>query len=224
MQKLSILSEILTYISDYNKNAHTNFEIDAIRVTFSKQYKLLRLKELGTWRKIKPHSLIARKLKKRINQTQFTSCRQLEGYNIVYYNIQEPQYIKAQMVCFGLSQYEVDMSKKTVNLNAIDAIITILKDVSSVDICIDFTQTPNIEALRRHFFIDEVIGSNGQTFYVNNPRIMAIDKFYVYDKAAKNGLRGVLWRLEAQIPITNPNALFLPLDGLQSIFEILTER
>jgi hypothetical protein len=228
MQKLSILTSIFNYIAEYNNNAKTDFAIDSIKIEFSKQHKLDKLKTLGVWRKVrscaKVSSALKHKLKKRINQDQLTSAMYLNSH-IVYYNqLDKPKYRLANFVAFGLKQYNQDMSVKPFDFSLVDAIVTILKpDTLKIDICIDFTSTPNIMELKKIFIIDEVASTRGITYYCNNPNIMSIDKFYCYDKALKNTLQSTLWRLEAQISISNPKELYMPLNELMDIYEILTK-
>mgnify|MGYP006141188017 CR=1 FL=1 len=47
-----------------------------------------------------------------------------------------------------------------------------------------------------------------------------MDKVTIYNKAFKNGLDGVLWRLEATISIPNIRCLALPLQEFKQITDI----
>ena len=42
-----------------------------------------------------------------------------------------------------------------------------------------------------------------------------IDKITIYNKADKNGLEGILWRIEATIEVPNIKMLVLPLDDFK---------
>jgi len=58
------------------------------------------------------------------------------------------------------------------------------------------------------------------TYYINNPLINMIEKITIYDKAFKNSLDGVLWRIEAKVIIPNIKILALPLFELTEIINI----
>ena len=59
------------------------------------------------------------------------------------------------------------------------------------------------------------------THYVNTPHILMMDKVVIYNKAFKNSLEGILWRIEAKIIIPNFQALALPLHEFKEIIDIL---
>lgn len=62
---MNILAELEDFIHEFNQQNNEKFNIDSIRVEFSKQYKLNPLKELGNWNKIhKNDQKILPKLKK----------------------------------------------------------------------------------------------------------------------------------------------------------------
>lgn len=229
MVKLSILTSIFDYIAEYNKNAKTIFAIDSIKIDFSKQYKLNKLNEFGVWRKVKASSKIAKalksKLQKRISDNQLTSAMYLDS-NIVYYNLADEtkKYRKAKFVAFGLKQYHQDMSIKSFDYNLVDEIVTILKPKTlQLDICIDFTTKPDINNLIFNGYKPDkkIKGVKGITYYFNNPSIPLIDKFYIYDKQGKNALQSTLYRLEAQITVANTKALYLPLNELEHIYNLI---
>ena len=44
---IDILQELENFINEFNQDNNEDFNIDSIRVEFSKQYKLHKLKELG---------------------------------------------------------------------------------------------------------------------------------------------------------------------------------
>lgn len=231
MQKLSILTSIFNYIVEYNKNAKTDFAIDSIKIDFSKQHKLEKLNKLGVWRKVKSCTKTSKalkaKLKKRITKDQLTSAMYLNS-NIVYYNLvdETKKYRKAKFVAFGLKQYNQDMSIKLFDYSLVDKIVTILKPkILQLDICIDFTTKPNFNnlILNGHKSDKEIKGVKGITYYFNNPNIVAVDKFYIYDKMAKNSLQSTLYRLEAQITVANTKELYLPLNELEHIYNLIKD-
>ena len=48
---MDVLEEVENFIKEFNEDNSVDFAIDSIRVEFSKQHKLAKLKELGRWRK-----------------------------------------------------------------------------------------------------------------------------------------------------------------------------
>lgn len=219
MNTLQILED---YIKEFNKNNDINFEIDTIRIDFSKRYKKEHLDKLGRWRKINPKDkTILAKLKRRLTDDEVTSAYQLEKYNIYYYNSNKdkPKYRLATMVIFGLSQYEADMSKKTnIPHQIVSKILSILKDVSNIDLCLDSMKKPLFENIRRFFYLDRYKNSN--TYYINDTGVLMLDKICIYDKALKNNLPYPLWRIEATISIPNFRFLALPLFEFKKIIQI----
>ena len=218
---MNILQELEAFINDFNSSNDENFSIDSVRVEFSKQYKLSRLQELGKWTKLKKNSPLLPKLKKRLLEDEVTSAYRHGKENIYYYNSNKdkPKYRKAVLVIFGINQYHKAPPPREV----ITSILQIMKDVSSVDICIDIPYKPNIEAVKQHFTITPYITSNGVatgTAYINDTGTPMLDKIIFYDKQAKNGLQDILWRIEATINIPNFRALALPLYEFKQITDI----
>ena len=204
---MNILQELEAFISEFNNSNDENFSIDSIRIEFSKQYKLEELKKLGNWVKIKKNSPLLPKLKKRLLNNEITSAWRLEKENIYYYNIQDaPQYRKATLVIFGMKQYHKPPPSK----DLISNILQIMKDITSIDICIDLPYKPNIENIQKYFVLTQYITNKGivtDTRYINDTGEMMLDKIIFYNKAYKNGLKGILWRIEAMISIPNFKAL-----------------
>lgn len=214
---MNILQELEDFINEFNQNNDEEFEIDSIRVEFQKQYKQDALKKLGNWNKIKKNSNILHKLKKRLSEDEVTSAWRLEKHNIYYYNMQDkPKYRKAELVIFGMKQYHKDPPPKEL----VSKLLSILKDVSNIDICLDLPYKPNLTALNKLFTLKPYITNNGvvtDTSYINDTCIPMIDKVTIYNKAQKNALKGILWRIEAKISIPNVKALALPLHEFKEI-------
>lgn len=124
--------------------------MDSIRIEFNKRYKKEKLEQLGEWKKInKNDKKIMDKLKKRLEADEVTSALQLENHNIYYYNsnTDRPRYNKAIMVIFGLKQYH----KEPPPQHLVNKIVSILKNVSNIDLCLDIKHKPNLEALKGRF-------------------------------------------------------------------------
>jgi len=218
---MNILQELEDFINDFNKSNDEDFSIDSIRVEFSKQYKLKQLQEVGEWHKVQKNSNILYKLKKRLAVDEITSAYRLEKQNIYFYNsnADKPKYRKAILVIFGVKQYHKDPPPK----DLISKLLQIMKDVSNVDICLDIPYKPNLEALSKHFTLTSFITKNGvvtDTSYINDTGIMMLDKITIYNKAYKNSLKGILWRIEAKMSIPNCRALMMPLHEMKEITDI----
>lgn len=218
---MNILTEIEQFISSFNEKEEEDFSIDSIRVNFSKEYKLEQLKEVGNWHKISANDKrIMAKLKKRLTDDEVTTAYQLERESIYYYNSSTPpKYRKATLVIFGMKQYH----KEPPSINIITKLLTILKDVSNIDVCIDLNIKPNIEALKKYFDVKQYFTKDGiatDTHYINTPLIPMVEKIVIYDKAYKNGLKGVLTRIEAKVIIPNIRELALPLVELRDVVNI----
>lgn len=214
---MNVLKELENYINEFNKNNQIEFSIDTIRIDFSKEYKLSKLEELGEWKKIdKKDKRIMDKLKRRLRDDEVTSAYQLENYNIYFYNSNKdkPKYRIATMVIFGLKQYH----KKPIPHQILSNIISILKDVSNIDLCFDMKIKPNLTKLSEYFNLQRY--KLEDTYYINNTNILMLDKITIYDKAIKNNLKGVLWRIEALISIPNIKYLALPLFEFKEIIDI----
>jgi len=221
---MNILQELENFINNFNSSNNEDFNIDSIRIEFSKQYKLPQLQELGKWTKLKKNSPLIPKLKKKLLVDEVTSAYRLENHNIYYYNSNKdkPKYRKAVLVIFGMKQYHKDPPPKRIISN----ILQIMKDVSSIDVCLDIPYKPNLEHLSKYFTLTPYITQNGvttDTRYLNDTDTPMLDKIVFYNKAVKNGLQGTLWRIEATISIPNFRALMLPLYEFKQITD-LTRR
>ena len=217
---MNILRELEDFINEFNQDNSEDFSIDSVRIEFSKQHKQDDLKELGNWSKIKKSSNILAKLKKRLTSNEITSAWRLGDHNIYYYNMQDaPKYRKATLVIFGMKQYH----KAAPPRELISKVLGVMKSVSNIDICLDLPYKPNLEALSKHFTLTPYITSDGvvtDTSYINDTGILMIDKITIYNKAYKNHLNGILWRIEAKVSIPNFKALILPLYEFKEIIDI----
>lgn len=220
---MNILAELENFIAVFNQNQSEEFSIDSIRVNFSKEHKIERLKAIGNWHKISTNDKkIMVKLKQRLTDDEVTTAYQFEDENIYYYNTSTPpKYRNATLVIFGMKQYHKAPPKREL----IEKILSIVKSVSNIDICIDLKIKPNIEALKQHFEVKRYFTKDGiatDTYYINTPLIGMgmIEKIVIYDKAYKNGLQGVLTRIEGKIIIPNLRELALPLADLRELVNI----
>lgn len=219
---MNILQELQDFINEFNQDNEIDFSIDTIRIEFQKQYKLEKLKALGDWKKVGKNSNILHKLKKRIAETEVTSAHRLERHNIYYYNKKDDKkkYRKAEMVIFGMKQYHEDAPPREI----IVKILSILQNVSNIDVCFDIPHKPNYTALSRQFTLTPYRTKDGiltDTRYINTTNIMMLDKVTIYDKAYKNNLPNNLWRIEAKISIPNIRVLALPLYEFKNIVDVL---
>ena len=217
---MNIFQDVEDFVNDFNNSNSEDFSIDSIRVEFSKQHKQEELKELGKWSKIQKNSPLLPKLNKRLTDNEITSVWRLDKQNIYYYNMQDaPKYRRATLVIFGMKQYHKEAPPKEL----ISKVLSVLKNVSNVDICLDLPYKPNLEALGKYFTLKPFITSDGvltDTSYINDTGILMLDKITIYNKAHKNSLKGILWRIEAKISIPNFKALMMPLYEFKQITDI----
>lgn len=223
---MKVLQELESFINEFNLNNDEDFNIDSIRVDFSKQHKRVKLYELGEWKKVNQNDqIIMKRLKKRLTPKEITTAFQLEDYNIYYYNKVEAdktnnKYRKATMIIFGLKQYLKSPPPKHI----VTKIVSILKDITNIDLCLDIPYKPNLEALSKKFtlkqYFDKKIKAYTNTYYINDTRILMMDKIVIYNKGEKNNLPFIVWRLEALIQIPNIKLLALPLQELKQIADI----
>lgn len=215
-----ILVEIREYISEFNSDNNIDFEIDTIRVKFSKQHKLETLNSLGKWHKLTKSSNILYKLKQRLNDDEVTSVYRLENLNIYYYNERTPpKYRNAMLVIFGMEQYHKASPPKEL----ISKILSVLKNVTNLDVCFDTSIKPDLNKLKEYFYITQYINKDGvftNTHYINDTGVLMLEKITIYDKAFKNNLSFKLWRYEAKISIPDFRYLALPLHEFKDIINI----
>lgn len=215
-----MLQKIEQVLYSFYKEHNMNFNIDTLRINFQKTYKINDLKKVGTWKKIdKKNKAMIRKLQKRLTAKEISSLHQLNEEQIYYYNISEKQYRKATLVIYGLMQYHKEAPKRELILK----IISILKNISQIDICFDMPYKPNIKLLMECYNFERYITKEKgftDTYYLNKTDIIMIDKVVVYNKALKNDLDGVLWRIEATMTIPNIKLLALPLEEFKELVTI----
>lgn len=213
---------ILSKLEDYLKEFEFDFKIDTLRIDFIKTSKKDKLDSIGNWNKIKPTHSLFLKLKRRYETEELTTVYQLEGYNIYYFNSKKKDYKFATLVMFGLFQYH----KAPPPAEIINSILSIMqssvkrgRNLLNIDICYDIKAIPNIEALKKFYYLTDY-KKQGSTFYVNDTKILSMDRVCIYNKALKNKLDGTLWRIEATISIPNYNYLTLPINEFIEIISL----
>lgn len=149
---MNILQELEDFINEFNKDNNEDFSIDSIRVEFSKQHKKEELEKLGSWQKLAKNSSLLPKLKKRLANNEITSAWRLGNQSIYFYNMQDaPKYRKATLVIFGMKQYHKEAPQREL----VSKILSILKNVSNVDVCLDLPYKPNLTVLETYFTLTE---------------------------------------------------------------------
>ncbi len=220
------LTDIEEFINDFNNSNNAEFAIDTIRIKFSKQHKLSSLKELGKWAKLQKNSNILHKLKKRLTDNEVTTAYRLEKHNIYYFNKRDTgtnKYRSAELVIFGMKQYHKDPPPREL----ISKILSILKDVSNIDVCLDIPYKPDMSKIEELFKVTPYITSDGvvtDTNYINNPEITMIEKIVIYNKQIKNNLGFKMWRIEAKVLVPNIKLLALPLYEFKAIIDIMRDK
>ncbi len=209
---MDILTTLTNSIQEYNIDNNKSYTIDTIRINYQKSYKQSKLNQLGEWTKLKTNENILTKLKKK--QNDITSVYRLKGYDIYYYNVvDKPQYRKATLVIFGMSQYHKNPPPRAL----IDKILQILKDVTEVDICIDNNVIPNYDELQKYYNLTPYF----DTRYINDTDILMVEKVVIYNKQFKNNLDVLMWRMEATVLIPNLKVLAIPLNDIDNITKII---
>lgn len=218
---MGIFSELKTYLQEFD----FNFQIDTIRIEFSKQHKKENLEQLGRWKKInKNDKRIMDKLKRRLTADEVTSAYQLENYNIYYYNSNrdKPKYRTATLVIFGLYQYH----KAPPPAEIVNSILSIMqssvkrgRNLINIDVCYDMQSIPDVATLKQFYYLTDY-KKQGNSFYINDTNILSMDRICIYNKALKNKLDGTLWRIEATISIPNYNYLALPISEFIDIINL----
>ena len=216
---MGILSELKSYLQEFD----FNFEIDTLRIDFIKTSKKSKLDSIGSWKRInKPNHYLMLKLKRRYEVEELTTVYQLENHNIYYYNSRKKDYKLATMVIFGLFQYH----KAAPPAEIVKSILSIMqssvkrgRNLLSIDICYDMKSAPDVATLKQFYYLTDY-KKQGNTFYINNPNILSIDRICIYNKALKNSLDGILHRIEATISIPNYNCLALPINEFIEIINL----
>ena len=207
VKMIDALNEVKDFINQFNQNKDEDFDIDSIRIEFNKTYKLTNLNQLGTWVKVnKNDKRIMNHITTSYYNIKVTSVKRLEKYNIYYYNLPDPpKYSKAVMVIFGLKQYHKEVQPEKI----ICKILNIMKDISNLDVCKDLKYKPNIENLKKYFKLKQYVEPNTKvptdTYYINDTKDITtlLKKVVIYNKAKKNNLKNTLWRIEANISLSN---------------------
>ena len=207
VKMIDVLKELEDVLNQFNQDKDEDFDIDSIRTEFNKSYKLNNLNKLGSWGKVnKNDKRIMNHITTSYYNIKVTSVKRLEKYNIYYYNLPiPPKYCKAVMVIFGLKQYHNTSQPK----NIICKILNIMKDISNIDVCKDLNYKPNIENLKKYFKLKQYVEPNTKvltdTYYINDTKDITtlLKKVVIYNKAQKNNLKNTLWRIEANISLSN---------------------
>jgi hypothetical protein len=217
---------IISKLEDYLKEFELDFKIDTLRIDFIKSSKKDKLNSIGRWNKIKPNHQLFLKLKRRYEAEELTTVYQLENYNIYYFNSKKKNYNFATLVMFGLFQYH----KALPPVKIVNSILSIMqssvkrgRNLLNIDICFDMKSIPDIEALKKYYYLTDY-KKQGNSFYINDTKILSMDRVCIYNKALKNKLDGTLWRIEATISIPNYNYLSLPINELIEIIKIATNN
>lgn len=124
------------------------------------------------------------------------------------------------LVIFGMEQYH----KKPPPKELISKILSILKDVSNIDICLDMPDKPNLSKIKQLFTLTPCKTANGMitdTSYINTPEITMIENIVIYNKGFKNNLNFELWRIEAKVIVPNIKLLALPLYEFKELIDIM---
>jgi len=212
---MSIFNKLEQNIKEFKSNNNINIAVDTIRVNFNKQYKLSELKKLGEWIKIDKTSSLYSRLKKEENAT---SGYRLKDTNIYYLNIKDkPKYRKATLVIFGISQ-----PQKKIDMHIISKVMNILKDITSIDICYDNKNKPNIEAIKSLYKPKRYTHNKNptDTYYITS-NLLYLSKIVIYNKAFKNNLKYSLWRIEATLNIKlQDDYLYLALFEFKEFIDI----
>lgn len=213
---------ILSKLEDYLKEFEFDFKIDTLRIDFIKSSKKDKLNSIGSWNKIKPTHQLFLKLKRRYETEELTTVYQLEGYNIYYFNSKKKDYKLATLVMFGLYQYH----KAPPPVKIVNSILSIMqssvkrgRNLLNIDICFDMKSIPDIATLKQFYYLTDY-KKQGNSFYINDTKILSMDRVCIYNKALKNKLDGTLWRIEATISIPNYNYLALPICEFIEIIKI----
>lgn len=219
---MSILSKLENYLQEFN----FDFQIDTLRIDFIKTSKKSKLESIGRWSKIKPNHQLFLKLQRRYEAKEITTVHQLENHNIYYFNSRKKDYKFATLVMFGLFQHH----KPPPPVKIVNSILSIMqssvkrgRNLLNIDICFDMKSIPDIATLKQFYYLTDY-KKQGSTFYINDTKILSMDRICIYNKALKNKLDGTLWRIEATISIPNYNYLSLPICEFIEIIKLATNN
>lgn len=215
---MGILSKLENYLQEFN----FDFQIDTLRIDFIKTSKKSKLDTVGRWNKIKPNHQLFLKLQRRYEAKEITTVHQLENYNIYYFNSRKKDYKLSTLVLFGLFQHH----KAPPPVEIVNSILSIMqssvkrgRNLLNIDICYDMKSIPDIATLKQFYYLTDYRNQRN-TFYINSTNILSMDRICIYNKALKNGLDGILWRIEATISIPNYNYLALPINEFIEIIKL----
>ncbi len=219
---MNILSKLENYLQEFN----FDFQIDTLRIDFIKTSKKSKLDSIGRWNKIKPNHQLFLKLQRRYELKEITTVHQLENYNIYYFNSKKKDYKLSTLVMFGLYQYH----KAPPPVEIVNSILSIMqssikrgRNLLNIDICYDMKSIPDIATLKQFYYLTDY-RKQGSTFYINSTNILSMDRICIYNKALKNKLDGILYRIEATISIPNFNCLALPINEFIEIINLANGR
>ena len=219
---MGILSKLENYLQEFN----FDFQIDTLRIDFIKTSKKSKLDTVGIWNKVKPNHQLFLKLQRRYEAKEITTVHQLEGYNIYYFNSRKKDYKLSTLVMFGLYQYH----KAPPPVEIVNSILSIMqssikrgRNLLNIDICYDMKSIPDIATLKQFYYLTDY-KKQGSTFYINSTNILSMDRICIYNKALKNKLDGILYRIEATISIPNFNCLALPINEFIEIINLANGR
>ncbi|WP_163280462.1 hypothetical protein [Campylobacter fetus] len=209
---MSILSQINQILTDFNTKNNLNLAVDTIRADFNPTTFIKSTTKINTflnlpakfnlkWHKLKKSDYDYVKLKKYLHKDELKTVYQLgdeSSFERIYYYYKKPlgrSTKKATLVIYGLKQY----NQSTPNAKLVETLLSVINNISSVDLCFDTKAPFNIEALKAIF----TLNTYQTTHYINDTGIYSIPCICIYDKALKNGLSEPLYRIEAKAVIRN---------------------
>jgi len=218
-----LLADIYNVVNEFNERYSFEFDIDTIRLSFNRTYLREKLNKVGQWHKLAESNRMLINARKREKNPKLTYVYQLGKYNIHRYHFQDrKKYQKAKLVIFGLKQYYKNMNVKKNPQNMIDQVVSVVansvksnKNTIEIDICWDMPYQPKIKRLEKNYLLKQYIDKSGRTtdtYYINSPDLLGINRVVIYDKTSKDDLKKTLHRIEATFTVYNPRDIYLPLD------------
>ncbi|MDR2099714.1 MAG: hypothetical protein LBP40_02650 [Campylobacteraceae bacterium] len=213
MPNNKLLLSLTNTLNQFNLQNQISLNIDTLRITFSRQYKLDSLKAIGEWVKLKKIDELYHKAIKRHTTKELSSAYRLKDEDIFYFNLSDyPKYRKSMLVIFGITQ-----PHKEPNHQLIDKLISLFKTITSIDICYDTPYKPNLANLEKHYRITRY--KDTDTYYVNDTGYPMLDRIVIYNKQSKNKLASPLFRIEATMSVNPKYLSLLPLDEFKLFLE-----
>jgi len=230
-----LLEDIYYTLDEFNLKYQIEFDIDTIRFKYNKTHLGKKLDKVGQWVKLAKNNHMLIKAQKREKNLKITSIYSLEKYNIHRYYFQDPpKYKKAKLVIFGLKQYYKNMNVKKNPQKMIDNVVSVIynsvksnKNSIEIDVCWDMPYRPKLKKLEKHYELKQYITDKGvktDTYYINSPNLLGINRIVIYNKTSKDDLEQTLHRIEATISIYNPRDIYLPLDDFLREFIMPIKR